>query len=324
MVRNYLLDYIRVLAMIGILLDHAVGYCGHNALTCSGIQIGGGGVTIFFTISALLFGNKWMEDNYKPFCPIAFLKKRLSRIFVPLWIVILVSIPLEYWIKSRFEPMTISMNAIGLGWARPFGVSGHLWYITMLVLLYISFIGLSYFRLDRVKWCWWLLAFTSLTIGVFFVRDYLTTYSKAGPPVFLYVATLMFCKGKKILKWSVENKWLVSLSAITMVSISQYVYQLGWHDSHKAMAVWSFIVAGFLTFLALSVWLQRYPEGKTLSYVMWFSTISYEIYLVHQPLLEVCNLLFPSRIVMVFVWLIMTILAAKLLSKVTNVVYKWL
>ncbi len=250
------------------------------------------------------------------------MKKRVLRIYVPLWGVVLATIPLEYLIQSRFEPMTIGMNAVGLGWAHPFGVSGHLWYITMLMLLYISFVGISYIRFDRVKWYWWLLAFVSLTLFYFIFQNYLTTYSKAGPPMFLLVSVLMFCKGKKILEWSANNKLLVSLSAIIMVSISQYVYQLGWHDSHKAMAVWSFIVAGFLSFLALSIWLQRYPEGKALSCVMWFSAISYEIYLVHQPLLEVCNLLFPNRIMMTIVWLIMTILTAVLLSKLTNVIYK--
>ncbi|SDQ17937.1 hypothetical protein SAMN04487826_0905 [Prevotella sp. khp1] len=112
------------------------------------------------------------------------------------------------------------------------------------------------------------------------------------------------------------------IRVIAMVGISQYIYHLGWHDSHKAMEVWSFIVAGFLTFLALSVWLQRYPEGKTLSCVVWFSAISYEIYLVHQPLLEVCNLLFLNRIMMTAVWIVMTLLVAISLSKMTSTVYK--
>ena len=320
--RNYSLDYIRVIAMVGILVDHAICFYGSNSLNYSGIQLGGGSVTIFFIISALLFGSKWAKNDFKPYTPIAFMKKRVLRIYVPLWGVVLATIPLEYWIKSRFEPMTIGINAVGLGWAHPFGVSGHLWYITMLMLLYISFVGISYIRFDRVKWYWWLLAFVSLTLFYFIFQSYMTTYSKAGPPMFLLVSALMFCKGKKILEWSANNKLLVSLSAIIMVNISQYIYQLGWHDSHKAMAVWSFIVAGFLSFLALSIWLQRYPEGKALSCVMWFSAISYEIYLVHQPLLEVCNLLFPNRIMMTIVWLIMTILTAVLLSKLTNVIYK--
>ena len=320
--RNYSLDYIRVIAMLGILVDHAICFYDSNSLNYSGIQIGGGSVTIFFTISSLLFGSKWEKSGYKPYAPITFLKKRVLRIFIPLWVVVLASIPLEYWIKGRFEPVTIGMNVVGLGWAYPFGVSGHLWYITMLILLYISFVGISYLRLDRVKWYWWVLVFAGMTIGYLLGQDHLTTYSKAGPPMFLFVSTLMFCKGKKILEWSANNKWLVSLSVITMVSISQYIYQLGWHDSHKAMAVWSFIVAGFMSFLALYVWLEKCTEEKALPCVMWFSAISYEIYLVHQPLLEVCNQLFPSRIMMTAVWIVMTLLAVISLSKITNAIYK--
>ena len=41
MERNYSLDYIRVIAMLGILVDHAICFYGSNSLNYSGIQIGG-------------------------------------------------------------------------------------------------------------------------------------------------------------------------------------------------------------------------------------------------------------------------------------------
>ena len=47
--------------MVGILTDHAICFYGSNTLNYSGIQIGGSSVTIFFAISALLFGNKWAD-----------------------------------------------------------------------------------------------------------------------------------------------------------------------------------------------------------------------------------------------------------------------
>ena len=37
----YSLDYIRVIAMVGILTDHAICFYGSNTLNYSGIQIGG-------------------------------------------------------------------------------------------------------------------------------------------------------------------------------------------------------------------------------------------------------------------------------------------
>ena len=40
--RNFSLDYIRVIAMVGILIDHAICFYGSNTLNYSGIQIGGG------------------------------------------------------------------------------------------------------------------------------------------------------------------------------------------------------------------------------------------------------------------------------------------
>lgn len=45
---------------------------------------------------------------------------------------------------------------MGLGWVHPFGVSGHLWYITMLLIMYIAFMLVSRVRLDKISSHWWL------------------------------------------------------------------------------------------------------------------------------------------------------------------------
>lgn len=45
---------------------------------------------------------------------------------------------------------------MGLGWVHPFGVSGHLWYITMLLIMYIAFVLVSRLRLDKISSHWWL------------------------------------------------------------------------------------------------------------------------------------------------------------------------
>ncbi len=42
MTHYYSLDYIRVIAMVGILVDHAICFYGSNPLNYSGIQLGGG------------------------------------------------------------------------------------------------------------------------------------------------------------------------------------------------------------------------------------------------------------------------------------------
>lgn len=222
--RNYNLDWIRVIAMCGVLVDHYM--CMFNSLSLSklGLQIGGGGVEIFFAVSALLYGMKWRNENYKGFEPIFFLKKRMIRIFIPLWILILAVIPLECFITNRFEFQTILFNVIGLGWAKPFGIAGHLWYITMLMILYFSFIVFSHFRLDKVKPFWWVIVFTLFGVSYLYGQNYLTTFSKAGPLLFIYFGALLFSKGKDIINWAEMHKANIIVIALTTTGISLYIY----------------------------------------------------------------------------------------------------
>lgn len=241
---------------------------------------------MFFVISALLFGTRWVKDNYVEFQPVGFLKKRCSRIFIPLWISLLLVIPIEYVVAHKFVPSTILMNVIGLNWARPFGTAGHLWYITMLMILYVCFVGISRLRLDRIKWYWWLSAFAALVVSYFMLQSKLTTYSKAGPPLFTFFSVLMFARGKDVLEIAKKYRHLILVVTIAMVVVSRYVYQLGWHYSHKALAIGSFICAGFVTFLTLNSYLNVTKQNKAIS---WIAGISYEIYLVHLPLMAISS-----------------------------------
>lgn len=232
-----------------------------------------------------------------------------------MWILILAVIPLEWIIVGRFDLQTIFMNVVGLGWANPLGISGHLWYITMLMILYLCFITLSYIRLDKVKSSWWVLTFGVLMVVYFFAQDILTTFSKTGPFLFIYFGALMFARGKVITDWARTHKILVIVAAVILVTISQYVYLLGWHDSHKAMAVTSFIVAGFLTFLCLYACLNT---TKEINWVKWLSGISYEVYLVHMPIIPLIGLFTDNLWTIVAVDLVLSLILALGLKKISD------
>ena len=154
------------------------------------------------------------------------------------------------------------------------------------MILYVCFLVISRLRLDRIKWQWWFGMFAFLTIAYIGLQSKITTYSKAGPPLFTFIGVLMFAKGRGVLELTKRYKWLAVTSAVCMVSLSQYVYQLGWHDSHKAMAIGSFIVASFLSFLALNSILNISKPNNVIS---WVAGVSYEIYQVHAPLISICG-----------------------------------
>lgn len=274
-----------------------------------------GGVTVFFVISAWLFGHKWAGGGYKPFAPGAFLKKRCVRIFIPVWILIAFTIPLEYVFKGRFELQTIMFNIVGLGWVRPFGVSGHLWYITMLMVLYVAFVLASRVRLDKTRLRWWLIGMTAVLAAYFIMQNRLTTYSKCGPPMFLLVGTMVFARGNTIMAIAKQHKIVVSIIALLTLGFSQYLYHLGWNDTHKALAVASAIIAGFFVFWATFANINIKSANR---HIEWIAGISYEIYLVHQPLLDVLNVCIANRWLMTAAWLITTLISAILLNKATG------
>ena len=93
------------------------------------------------------------------------------------------------------------------------------------------------------------------------------------------------------------------------------MYQLGWHDSHKAMAIGSFIVAGFLSFLALNSILNISKPNNVIS---WVAGVSYEIYLVHAPLISICGYFVKDKIIMTPIWIIASLLCAVVLNKISN------
>ena len=315
MQRNYNLDWIRVIAMTGVVLDHYICSLGSNILDKAGLQIGGGSVTIFFAISALLFGAKWAKSGYAPFDTVDFLKKRCLRIYIPLWIALIGILPFEFYIVDSASATTAVMNVVGLGGARPMGIAGHLWYITMLMMLYALFIVISRLRLDKIKWYWWFGTFVLLTIAYIALQGRITTYSKAGPPLFTFIGVLMFAKRKEALTPAKQYKWIVLTSAVCMIALSQYVYQVGWHDSHKALSIGSFIIAGFLSFLALNSTLKVSKPNKAIS---WVAGISYEIYLVHAPLISICGHFVDDKIIMTPIWILASLICAVLLNKISN------
>ena len=80
--KNIAISYIRLIAMILIVICHFLQFYGYKLAFYLNI-----GVQLFFIISGYLYGNKDI-DNIVPF-----LKKRFRKILVPYWIMALVMIP---------------------------------------------------------------------------------------------------------------------------------------------------------------------------------------------------------------------------------------
>ena len=237
------------------------------------------------------------------------------RIYIPLWLTLVLVIPFEYLLAGKFALSTIICNVFGLGWVRPFDISGHLWYITMVMMLYVVFIVISRIRLDRINGRCWATAFAFIALAFCLCSNHITTYSKAGPPLYIFLSAMLFAKGDKILQIVKKYKFETLVASIVSLFVSLYVYQLGWHDTHKAMAVGSFILAGFLLFLTLNSFLNIRKECKLMS---WLAGISYEVYLVHVPILAICCNNINDIAIWSPIWLGATLLTALAVNKLSN------
>jgi len=156
---------------------------------------------VFFALSAYLFGMKWCQNEYDVFDFRGFLKKRCLRIYIPLWLTLPLIISLEYLIKHFVDIKTLLFNIVGLGWAKPFGVAGHLWYITLMMFLYFAFVLSSRIRLDKFRLIYWLLGYVVLLAAYVLGESYFATFSSVAPVITVFLAGLLFFKGDELLEY---------------------------------------------------------------------------------------------------------------------------
>lgn len=303
---------------MGVLVDHYAGKTGIWLLSASGIQLGGCCVTIFILISAYLQGTKWKESGFKPIAINTSLRKRLKRILIPLWLTTLLIAPCEYAIYKSLDPTAIVCNLSGLCWVRRFEMGKHLWYITMVLLQYVFFILLSRLRLDKWKWSKWLLVTSPIALYYAVVlHKGLNHYVLAGPPLFLLLSAVLFGKKDYVLNKTKAHKYTIILLAITSTAISQYIHCKGLYEIQKTLCIISFIAAGFFLFLYLSCFMRSQKQRWIVTNL---AGLSYEIFLVHDPLLTICNSICNNIIIVAIIWLPLTIIAAFLLKKTSKLI----
>lgn len=276
------LNIIRVIAMTGIVVDHYFQASGVPILANTGLQIGGVFLMVFFALSAYLFGMKWVKGDYEGFETMNFMKKRCLRIYIPLWLTLPMVVAAEYLILHSVDLKTILFNIVGLGWAKPFGIGGHLWYITLMMFLYVVFVVFSRLRLDKYRLTYWLVGYVALLAVYVLGESYFTTGSSVAPIITVFLASLLFFKSGELMNYC--RRWVKTVLFVTIFALllSWWMYVQGWHYTHKAIATFSSFSAGFCLFVCLMIYIKSTRSYRIISH---FADISYEVYLVHLPLI---------------------------------------
>lgn len=301
----YGLDYLRVLSTVAVLIYHI-----NPDLLPGGFLA----VCVFLVLHGYLF----VVSNSKKekFSVILYWLKRIFRLYLPMAAVVALSIyALRYateiiWLNEKPETMSV-LECINNWWQINAGQSyfarltnspfTHMWYISMLlqveVVLPVFYKIYRWLKGHANFWLGWV-AFVLLTIISMTVMPYLKLQN--APEMRLYFGTdarlfsilLGMCLGFLHVHNRRLNIKLFKYPVITELLFIGGAYGLIWMclniSEQSPLYDYSFIMTSLLTVLLIALCTNKdYPLFRHLwnPPVKWLSAISYEVYLIHYPLL---------------------------------------
>lgn len=269
--RNTSFDGIRAIAILGIVGCHMC--YGLEGMSWLGVYLGGTFNCVFFSLSALLLGEKMLTGVKS----VPFMKRRILKLVASLWPMLLAVITLFNIADIPFSMKSALMNFCLLGWFDKLPGFGHLWFVTMIVLCYIFFVGLGYVKRPINGW-WSLPAFAVATLCACITWQH-------GLPGYLFLILfycgMLFFYGKLLLKWtSLISKGLLTVLVLMTNGMALLLFYKGWLHSGSLGMYYITALCGIILLLWLYRMFASYTPGVALLYL---SGISYEIYLVHHP-----------------------------------------
>lgn len=268
------LDGIRAVAIIAIMICH-ISY-GIEPCSWVGQYLGGTYNCVFFLISALLFGCKFTLSGEKIHA-YEFMKKRIVKLAESLWPFLLICIVIYLILGINFSWRNAVLNFLMLGWFAKLPGLGHLWFVTMMVLCYCIYIIINYLT---GEWKRWLLILLIAAILLQFVTEHYGLPSYAF--LMLIYCGVVFLYPDKLLRFTRSiNIWILFVASIIVNAIVLYALYSGilciGHLSYYYMTT----LTGVSSFMLLYRLFAKFKPKRILVFV---SSISYELYLVHHPL----------------------------------------
>ncbi len=283
MKRDVNFDYIRITAMVAIVLCHYF-----QILNCWLAIWFNVGVQIFFVISAKLLSNKCFDSKTEV---ASFIKSRLLRIYIPVWVYLLCLVPVLYIVGRGPSISGLIMYFIGAAGFAKSGILGlgHFWYITVLLICYLL-VPVMYKIAEysqkqsgiKAKALSALLPIGAIAAFVF------TPYKSYGVNIALFcVSYFMFYNTKNDENWY-KGKALKLLPVALLLAGARLFLdttEMVYNPYYDGLFVTVTKAVGglFLFFAAYEILLKlKARKNKIVDYI---STISYEIYIVHQFIL---------------------------------------
>ena len=144
-------DFIRSISIIGIILCHCC--YGISGMSFQGHFLGGTFNVVFLTLSAFLLGLAWERKQCKSY-NIQFLKHRIIKLTYTYYPFLILMFILLAFTEYDVNMKDWLMHFLYLPWFDKLPGFGHLWFITLIVLCYITvylFSKLPYYMLANIK-----------------------------------------------------------------------------------------------------------------------------------------------------------------------------
>ena len=271
------LNILRAVSIVGIIIGHGCLQIGYEPV---GRFCGYLFVQIFFLLSAYLLGMKYGTAPIE----IGFLVKRwkrLSVVYYPFLIIVVCSILLlggsVTW-KNILTHITYTNYFLqDTMYGVPFG---HLWYISMMMLCYVSLLAIRE-KTDFLFRSWWLLVLSLVTLGMCIVC--LENHIPSRIPIVVASYLVVFKRAKDICSWfnMLRNRPMYIYTFAILCNIICLGLFLFWNLNDRLL------IRDIVVLITAGSWLLFFTTvlsdakcGKVLGFI---STISFELYLVHHP-----------------------------------------
>lgn len=301
-----------------IVIDHYIG----GPL---GKYLGETFIVVFFCISALLLGLKWDESEKDCYSVIDFLWPRIKKLTSSYYPFIFISLALLNWQGDiDYDVKDILLNFMYLSWFAKLPHLGHLWFLTMIVICYLVFPLLTktkhFFNFTNML----VLLVITIALQVFFQSIGLPGY------IFLIIfyTGILFLNSEKYLA-AIRNSdnWQFFIMAI--INYGALMYYFNYYENiDPLISKWLGSLSGLTL---LSIMIKCFLDVKDNKIIAWLSSISYEIYLVHFPLLVIkpyLNNILNDNLLSFSLYLLVTLILAYFLSKIGStmnrvLIHKW-
>lgn len=260
--------WLRAFAVISILLCHYVQESA-NAYIQMSAQLFNIGVNIFFLISGFCFGLQGeIKDTFNWY------KKRLKRIYIPLWIFLIFLMLTYIVLRLKFNIGNLLTCFLGIQGAKV-GVLGadHTWFITVILLCYLV---TPLIAKQEWKKGWFFLGLLPIVFA--FVPNP-SVYTLLDPVCFYVLAYFIGRKYKgndTTLQKAVISFGIMVISFTARFGVKILADGTIWYE--RIAVTYTQYIAAFAIFVIFSFIFKNVKVGKLCK---GFCKISFEVYLCH-------------------------------------------